>query len=476
MTKILALENFLASTTINLIDDTAACVFVGEGGRRPLRSTDGAIVRTFSFRFTASTKALARTAANAFITALRQGLDWNENDLSPYSWFLKEAADGETAVRSLVLNWDAWATVDGSAIDAYQTMNTSIYVDLALTVQDHREEATKTTLTVSSASADYAIGKKLQLGVTAATDLSRLFFKLTSSLTGTGVFLYRVWVGLMPAPEITAILPDENFQHIWKFDNWDTDILGTDSTETTSTGSYGTNIVKTTFATVATMARRALLNVQDIYAAASATDYAFQARGEFMVLLRYKVDSGTGTVLARLGVSGSIADAVAYNEAVLLDDSGSYRFAEMGVIKIPPRGLRHEMTVPDIFGSVCLTLDAQRLSGNATVVWDTLTLIPYKHFLSIEDADIRSTRSLNVITNEGFDVYPFIGDDETGYFIQNVTIKESRNFMYPIGFLYSGVRRVQVVIAAERETSQIHGDNIDHVSFSIYEAFEAYNV
>ena len=476
MTKILAIENFLASTTINLADDSTTCVFVGEGGRRPLRSTDGAIVRTFSFRFTAATKALARTAANTFISSLREALTWNEDDLNPYSWFLKEAADGETALRSLIIDWDAWATVDGSAIDAYQTMNTQIYVDLALTVQDHREEAAKTTLTVSSASADYAIGKKLLLSGAAATDLSRLFFKLTSSLTGTGVSLSRVWVGLMPAPFRSDIYTADNFQHIWKFDNWDTSILGIDSTETTSTGSYGTNIVKTTFATVETMRRRALLNVQGIYDAASASTYSFQARGEFVVLLRYKVDSGTGTVLARLGVSGSIADAVAYNEEVLLDDSGSYRFAEMGVIKIPSRGLRQETTVPGIIGNVCLTIDAQRISGNATVVWDTLTLIPYNHYLSIEDADIRDIRTLDVVTNEGLDVYPFIEVASTADFVQNVTIKEAKDFMHPYGSLYSGARYVQVVIAAERDTSQIHGDNIDHVSFNIYEAFEAYNV
>jgi hypothetical protein len=474
MAKVLQIENYAASTIINLADDASLCAYFGEAGNRPL-TVGGNVTRVFRFRATSTTKALARANVNAFILALREAIKWNEDNLVPYSWFLREAADGETPVRSLILGFEASAVSEGSAIDAYQTMNTALYVDVALTLQNHREEPTETTLTVSSASADSAIGKKLQLSGAASTDLSRLSFGLTSTLTGTGVYLYRVWAGMFPAPEKTGILPNENFQHIWAFDFWDTSIAGTDSTETTSTGSYGTNIVKVSFATAATMRRRALLNVLSIYTAASAAVYSFQARGEFLVLLRYKIDSGSGTVLARIGVSGSIVDTVAYNEAVLLDDSGNYRFAEMGVVKIPPRGLRQEMTVQNIIENVCLTIDAQRLSGNATLVLDTLTLIPYKHFMSVENTDIRSTRSFNAVTNEGLDVYQFTSDASTDEFISNVTVKELKNFLYPVGTLYSSARTVQVVLAAERQASQIHGDNLDHTTFTIYEAFEGYN-
>lgn len=267
---------------------------------------------------------------------------------------------------------------------------------------------------------------------------------------------------------------DDNFQHIWECDHATT--LYTDTTETTSTGSFGTNIAKVSFATNAGMAPRVLLNANDIYDAVGAPGGGYQTKGEFFILLRYKVDSGTGTIMTRIGVSGAANKSFSYNEARLVDSSGLWRFLPVGVVKFPPQGMRQETVSTNMVQTGCIMIDAQRLTGNCTIVFDSLTLIPYKHFLAVDNMRISSGLNLRVVTNELLDIVAFSEvAGETPTFSEPGNIVEQRNFLYPVGTYDSVDFRNQVVFAAERGTTQVYNDDLDNDTFSIYEAYEGYN-
>lgn len=469
MTKILAIESYDTTDSINLIDDSNICVFVGEGGNRPLKATDGTITRSFSFRVTASTNALARTAVNDFIAALRLALTWAEDESETVSYFLKEAADGETAVRSLILNWDATARGDGSAIDAYQTMNTVLYIDVALTLQDHREEAAQTILSEASPTAKYAVGASVVLYGSEATTKSRVSMDITSTLSGS--LMRKLWVGMK---KTTAAGLD--FQPIWYFDY--ASQLNNGTAETTIAGSYGTNIVKTSTFSTTTMLNRVELGIFDQYNSLGVFAATEEAAGRYVVLIRYKVDSGTGSILVRAGVANSDGAPVSYNEARLVDGSGNWRFLNAGVIQFPATNARAE-GVPVAGSRVAaglLYIDAQRLSGTSTIVFDTVTMVPYDHYMEVDETLISTLYTADVYVAEDLQPHTYAKTKAASAFVAMGNIVDKNNFMYPVAPLDTVNRLVRLVIAGEREDVQIYNDDLDNGTVSIFEAFEAYNV
>lgn len=460
MARVLQIENFSTTTTINLLADTGISVFIGEGGNRPLKSGVGTVTRVFSFRITASTKALARTAANSFISSLTKAIDWHVDPLQSESWFLREAADGETAVRSLIVNFEASANSDGSAIDAYQTMNTAVYVDVALTLQNHREEVAKTTLTETNETTKTAIGAALTLSGSANTAKSRLFVPIISSLSGS--IMTKVWVGLR---SITAA----GFRPIWFFDHAEDLLNGT--TETTETGSYGTNICKVEFTTT-TMLPRARLNVYTQYNAFSESAASGSAAGRYVALLRYKCLSAVGeTVLVRIGTDMSNGAPISYNEPrMVINDDENWWFVNLGVVSIPSHSIRQEELATDRIASCNLRIDAQCLNGTPDLILDTITFIPYDHYIYIEKCAISTLYTTTIYSNEDLQVGTITKVVATGNYAVQGTIVEKNDFMYP-----PATTSVVMVYAAEKADGQFHANDLDNGAIQIYEAFDAYN-
>lgn len=455
MTKTLAIVNYAETTTINLIDQNALCVFVGESGQRPLRTTGGLVTRTFTFKATATTKALARTAVNNFITVLRSALDNKADALFTYEYFLKEGADGETALRSLIVDWDAKAISSSSAIDAYQTDNIDLYVSVALTVQDWREETALTTATKGTETGPGAGGTKLTLTGLANTAPSSISTSFDSSLSGN--VLTKLWVGLQPRS-------GTNWQHIWPFDYGFTD---NDTTETTTAGSYGTNVMLTTFIDTA-MERRVYMPVEPMYDSLGATNDYLHSKGRYYGLLRYKT-TGTGTFLLRAGIS-YYYDETAYSEARLLDDSGNWRFAPIGVFQFPPHGIKTANDVGAAYENVTISIDAQRLAGSANLYYDYILWIPHDHFIALENAKLELPGVLSLETRSDLTTVgkTLFSGSTRGF----CTISEQNNWYIPP----VSIGTLQLVFAAERDGNQIATDDLNVLNFYVHEAFEAYNV
>lgn len=458
MAKTLAISNFSGSVYIDLLSDASTVVFFGEGGRRPLQATDGTITRTFLFRVTSTTKALARANVNAFITALRNAVRWNVDGLESESYFLVEGADGETVLRSLILNFEAFADVDGSAIDAYQSLNKEINMSVALTLLDHREEVAQKTLSESNATANYAVGKALILYGNVNTAPSRISVPIISSLVGN--VLRSTWVGMKKSLGVS-------FQPVWFFDY--ADFLGAGTAETTQAGSYGTNVAKVSTFSTTTMIQRVQLNVGTQYTALLGSSAASgQASGRYVVLLRCLSEGGN--VLVRVGVEASDGAPCSYNEARLLVDSSAWQIVNLGVVSLPPNSIRQEELANERLAGCGLWFDAQRLSGSATLVFDTITFIPHDHYMAVEGVAISSIYTTTLYTNENLDVGSIVKTEPGGDFATNGKIIDKNNFIFPPH------SAVCMVYAADFGDGHIYNTNLDNGDIKIYEAFDAYNV
>lgn len=474
MTKILSIDNQAGTVLVNLIDDSATCVFIGEGGERPLKGTGGLVTRTFTFRTTASTKALARTAANTFIDSLRKAITWHDDDLETNSIFLREAADGETAVRSLIVDFDATAVSDGSAIDAYQTMNIQLYIDVALTLQNHREEASKTAGTIANASTAQAIGHSFTLSVLDHTKPSRTLWDINGdTAAGTGVesdVLTRLWVGVMP-------YTGSDFVPIWLLQDAD---LHNNTSLTTDADMYDTNVAEVSnadFTATPGMALRVSLDVATVYTGAFIGPLAYaQAKGNYVALLRYKL-TGAGTVLARGGVSYSSSGTYAYNEPRVLEDSGEWRFVNLGLVKIPPRGYRYEKQqifssgFDHLIGDTSIGVDAQRITGSGVLLLDTITMIPFYSYIALENVKLSNIFDTDILTYENLIPEAVSRKYNRSTLETYCNIVGINNWMLPI---IRGTY-LQVVLAAEREDEQVHDDPVAVSSVSVFKAYEGYH-
>ena len=455
MAKILNIQEFDGTVLVDLISDTGACVFAGEGGRRPLKTGNELITRAFRFRITAASKVAARTSANTFIAGLRQAVRWNEDSLQSNSIFLGEAADGETLVRSLIINFAAAAAVDGSAIDAYQTMNTELFVDVALTVQNFREEASKSA-PLFTGSASGGIGSAELFHTSNHTARSRINMEIdTPTIIDLSpdfpATVTKLWAGIYR--RVGA-----DFNHLWSADDIS---FGLETTTATVAGSYSTLVTDTNF-TDTDMKHRGTFVVSTIYGGVNVG----HAVGEFVALLRYKT-SAIGTYLVR-GGTGYTAGTVAYNETRLLDDSQEWRMMSLGVVKFPPSGLRQETAT--IFGidNVALGLEAQRLSGSGHLYMDTITLIPYEQFIHVDNLYMTSSSDSRIVTHENGETEAFSED------VTNLgfgTILENKNWGFPTILDTYNV----MVVASEREEVHELGDTIRITDFDIYKAYEAYH-
>lgn len=464
MANVLQIEDYLATTnTLNLLSPTAIAVFIGEGGGEMPLKTGGVVTRVFRFKVTGATKAAARANVNLFLKYLKKVTLWHGDILQNQSIFLREAADGETPMRWLIKDWQASAVEDSTAIDAFQTTNKDIYVNVAITLQNHRERVAKTTLTEYAPSADVAVGKRVVLeGDGNITTNSRVFLTLTSSLSGN--YLTNFWIGMRP--HLTTGVGGDTFLHLWYFDY--ATALAAGTTETTETGSYGTNIAKVTFSNNL-MANRVKLNVGGQYTAQSVT-LGNQTRGRYVVLLRYKDDTAGGSVLLRVGVSSAEFSPVSYNEARLIDSDDNWHMVNLGVVQFPPHGVRQEESVSGLDAACYLHIDAQRLSGTATVCLDTLTFIPYDHYLYVENAPINEDFNLQIITNEDMGTVARIIDDAAA-FKQMSTIVENNNFIYPYD---QNTNSVLLVYAGDNPASHAASTNLDNGAVTIFEAVEGY--
>lgn len=469
MAKTFELQGPDGTQLLDLMNYTGVAL-VDEPMDRPLSYKAGALeTRVFRFTVTGSTRALARSAANAFVAALRTAVRWTEDDLLENSVFLAEAAEGETVTRKLVVDFSAAIDKRGKTNHAFQEFSFRIVVSVAITTQNQHEEETAKTLSTTGTPSNQANGSSVILrDVTQNPVMSRdsriSRMQLTSSVS-SGNALNRLWVGIMPySAAVNTAYPYAGL--IWRADQ----ALGSayDVALASSSGSVGAQVMRISFTD-------ALLQ-ERVYFAFSDPDFWEPPPGEYLILMRYKVNSG-GTVMARMGSAYATGAGLtpAYNEARLLDNSGNWRLMPMGVIKFPARGARYEMRLSGgglvKAENTTLVFDAQRLTGSSTLDIDTIAFVPYKHFLWLEGIYLFTGSVLHIVQHESGDVEAFTRDASLNL-LAYAKVIESRNWSFP--YSSDDYNPAFVFWAAEREA--LHGatDNIALSTTSIYPTWEAY--
>lgn len=478
----LQLENTSASSTVDLTSVSGIAVVDYEITRDLSYHAHGeAIIKSYTFRATGTTKAAARTAVNTFVGLLRDGVEWNEDTLKDEATFLREANDGETSLRMLLINYEVKAIPQNASsgqLGSHQSHAKDIFFVVAFTLQNHRELSSQTTLTFPYETNAYSSGFSITTRGAETTKESRVALQISSTET-SGNRQTRLWIGF----KADSDYPTTEFQPVWLCDHASS--LGTDTTETTSAGSQGTNIAKVSFTTDESMKPRIYMNVNDAYDGLGRAESTYHARGRWATLIRYKVDSGSnGNIFCRIGTAPDVAKStysVAYNEPRLLDNSGAWRFMEGGVVTIPPQGYREATSSSTIIiDKAYVVIDCQRIGAGAdrTVVIDSVTFIPYDHYIRLSNLYLDENYNVNVVTNEDLSVEAFVSTVGGGTsFFQRATILEINNFMYPISIpTGSGTFSARMVIASEQEGAQVYDDNLDYSFVKVYKAFEAYNV
>lgn len=184
--------------------------------------------------------------------------------------------------------------------------------------------------------------------------------------SGGGGPLTKFWMGF----RTERFGARANFQPTWSLEKgaaFDTDTTGA-HTNADANAKDGYKTI-TTFATVATMLRRATIRVSDV------TTHPTDQRGTYLVLLRAKLSSA-GTVNVRLADALYSTTTFAARDRVQIT-STSWQFYEMGTVKIPSPG--RVISGLDLLSNYALGVDAEQIggtSGTPALHCDCLVLIP----------------------------------------------------------------------------------------------------
>ena len=378
MAAVLRIENYAATTYVDLLGSDI--VIVRGSGAFAVNPEDTQTTTVFSLLFNASTAAGIRTDYNELVALLDQATKWHKDDLESESVWLRWAADGETAKRSLIYDY-AIRNNAGVALDPMQLLSSRLAVDLAITHDAEAEDVTAFTAALIYAGLDSYDFYSLYSGATAKSTGSR-GGRIVSfySPPAAGHTVDKFWVGLRPVATYAGF---SNMELVWPLE--DAGTYGTGTAYATEAGSYGTQVLEVDFATgggSAALAMRARLSVEDYITGANTS-----MLGGYQVLLRYKLEASTD-VAVRAGISESSAgyQYAAYNSMQYdLTADAAWHWLELGYMRFPPSGKRAaKETIGVDIGQLSVWLQAERISGTGSLFMDCVQLIPYEHFISVD--------------------------------------------------------------------------------------------
>lgn len=295
---------------------------------------------------------------------VRECQNW-QDDAERYGVWLRCQATGETGGRQALLR-----KLRGKALsDVYTPQLESLYWIRKYALEMERkglwEETsfsnyTATGLNLVGGMSDLTAGGS---GAVEGDEYARLALTNILGVNGGGGPIERAWLGFRSTRHGTRA----NFQTYWslrKSAAFDADTTGgTANADATAKDGYKTI---TTFATVATLLRRATIRCQDVTA-----NYSDQ-RGTFTILLRAK-NSAAGTVRVRLA-DGLYSNTTLRTQSRAVISSTSWKFYEMGTVTIPSPAKLFNAT--SYLQNYAMGIDAERISGACSLEMDCLVLIP----------------------------------------------------------------------------------------------------
>lgn len=276
------------------------------------------------------------------------------------SVWLRDQKDAETYQRQALVR-----SIKGrpSATFAGPLFNQGKYIhEYSLSIErGHWEDTAKTDQVISSIS---AIGGVSSVWTVHGDYTARLAEMTIAPLSVAGT-ITRTWVGFRSNRFGTLA----NFKSKWEIENGS---LSTDAATTTANDSTASGIspksVRVSFATQTGLVERVKIGMSQV-----TTDYGDQV-GEFIVLLRAKVNDGS--TVCRVRLSSGYFGATNWNTRELVTVSGTgWNIYELGTVKIPEIGRSYSSE--SVASRQALRLEAQRVSGSSTLDLDCLILVPY---------------------------------------------------------------------------------------------------
>ena len=249
--------------------------------------------------------------------------------------------------------------------------------------------------------------------------------------------LYRTWMGIRE--EMAGTI---HFEPIWQLENGVTHNGASNSTS--RSGYSGSGHVRQSSPAVS-LTKYVSITVDTVCAMAGHSDYNHQM-GQYLVLCRCAVDSGTVGLQMRYGYAGGITTP---SEEVFVTNT-SWRLIELGRVTFPPVEFERG-TVSNFMRYVTIEIYAEQVAGTSVLDLDALCLIPTHHFWQTEGASIgnSSSYSADIYTTPN-DRYICFGQ---GAAYPRYSLEYSaENWYLPTGDSI-------VVVAGERENEHVLADN-----------------
>jgi hypothetical protein len=196
-----------------------------------------------------------------------------------------------------------------------------------------------------------------------------------------GIILADGWIGIREKMSGTT-----NFEPIWECEDGNT--ANGSSVQTVAGASGGDVIQKASPAS--TLTKYWSMSVDDVCTANSHTDHNHQ-EGEYLVLCRCKINSGTVGLQMRYGLESSSLSLMPAAEVFITHTD--WKLIELGRIQIPPAGIDEKLAIFNAAKFMSIEIYAEQVSGTSTLDLDALCLIPTHHFWSFTNAKVQATAS-----------------------------------------------------------------------------------
>lgn len=415
-----------ATTVINLMDNTNYAVELGKERVSVHTGDRQTLVYTVNIFGAGNTDEEAKAAAQDNLDALVEALDraktWHDDKFEKYPLFLRRVNDGESANGVTAVIHDYAITFKPTlAKSPNQLKSPHMTIDLAITVGGWEKGGSGTEILISESVAADGGFVAYEGGDGFAARNSRIHARLEIPLA---VGAQKIWMGVQPYRQM-GIIAMGSYDPVWKLG--DDGFAYTDTSMVTGTDSLGTDVVQVTFATNTGLTKRVSMEPPGA---------PLTYRGQQLMLLRCRVTNADTDVFIRLG-GGFVSSQIAYNETVRMTGETDWVYIPMGVVSFPPSGDRAQPsftagTLPSAWGiaGYDMYLDAERNSGTGNLEMDALIMVPYGHFISLDNINVPlAGGTVYVVTNADGQIQAIEDDGATYY--GRPTISDVNNWSFP---------------------------------------------
>jgi hypothetical protein len=232
-------------------------------------------------------------------------------------------------------------------------------------------------------------------------------YTTTEQITPSDYELYDLWLGFRGR----SMGDPTKFEPVWECENAIAGLLSNSTSKVSDATARGSSKVQCSFASDESLIERMIIRVGDQFSG-SGIYGSYEQRGNFIVLLRAKVGSGT-TCRVRMSYGFANSSSWAHNSRVVIDSTNWYLY-NLGTATIP---IMPVSTLQNLFNAA-IRLEAERVSGSNDLDMDCLILIPYSEGALYARANNPATSGESYVPLE-MEVYTHAGRDEAMGFIKD---------------------------------------------------------